>query len=173
MPLLHTLAQDQNRKVRFTVGSTAEQWQIQTPQLCLYLNLARMHEYHLIAPTNMTEISSSLVEQVYVMLPHAVLHVNSAHARLSLSLLLRLHSPSPSRLWSDPILSSPLISHIFCKRLTQFSLCLLKRWKNAWAKNWQRKMKFKMLMYGKRMHAISGLLKDYGVSFSAAGKQVH
>lgn len=54
----------------------------------------------------MTETPSSVAGRLYVMLPHTVLHVNSARARLSLSMWLRLHLPSPSRVSSDPILSS-------------------------------------------------------------------
>ncbi len=65
-------------------------------------------QLHFLASTNMTETPSSQAGRLYVMLPHAVLHVTSARARLSLSplLWLRLHLPSPSQVSSDPILSS-------------------------------------------------------------------
>lgn len=72
----------------------------------------------------MTESPSFQAGQLYVMLPHAVQHVNSAHARLSLSLplllWLRLHLPSPSRVSSDPILSSNM-PHFLQKASTVLS----------------------------------------------------
>lgn len=59
---------------------------------------------------------------LYVMLPHAVLHVNSARARLSLSLLLwmRLHLPSPS-LESALIAVSSLIIPVFLQKAPKAS----------------------------------------------------
>lgn len=72
------------------------------------LVVAQLNEYHFLASTNMTEIPSSSAGWLYMMLPHAVLHVNGARAQLSPSLLLwlRLHLPSPSRVSSNPILFS-------------------------------------------------------------------